>query len=259
MSKLLNLKTMLLGMLLLSAVACKSPTNDVKVVVDMNIMKYSALMRISDTKGATPQNVSLSISGTSANDIYEISGKKVFTVKDGVITLGLNPSVTPTNADVNYSVVISAPGYKTLTQPMSFKNGVNQQIIAVTLQKSTDDSAPIVATPVPVTPAPVSTPTSPGAPAVTMVTLDFTGHCANRTNLQIRPSLYVFYRAKGATAYQYLGYMTDGHMETTALTVGNSYDFQITYAGENYNVSGVVDKTSYQETFSMGNSICNTF
>jgi hypothetical protein len=252
MSKLLNLKTMLSGMLLLSVAACKSPVEDVKVVVDMNIMKYSALVHIGDTNGATPQNISVAIGGTSANDIYEISGKKVFTVKDGVITLGLNPSVTPTAAaDVNYTVVVSAPGYKSLSRPMAFKNGVMQQIITVTLQKVTDDNPPVASIPV-VTP--------PATPTSTNVILDFTGYCANRKNLQIRPSLYVFYRIKGSgAAYLYLGYMTNGHLETTALTVGKSYDFQITYAGENYNVSGTLDKTSYQETFTMGSSICNTF
>lgn len=252
MSKLLNLKTMVMALLLLSVAACKNPAEDVKVVVDMNIMKYSALLHIGDTNGATPQNISVAIGGASANDIYEISGKKVFTVKDGVITLGLSPSVTPgTTADVSYTVVISAPGYKVLTQPMSFKNGVLQQIIPVTLQKLSDENPPVVSAPV-VTPAP--TPTS------TKVTLDFTGFCANRTNLQIRPSLYVFYRLKGSgAAYVYLGYMTNGHLETNALTVGKNYDFQITYSGENYNVSGTVDKTSYQETFTMGSSVCNTF
>jgi len=356
MNKLYTYKITALIALLIVFVGCKNPGQDIKVVVNMDLMKYSALVHISDETGATPSNISLTMGGASGNDIYEISGKKSFPVKDGIITLGLGPSVNPTSAqDVNFTVTVTAPGYNTLTQPVTFKNGEMQQVVMVMLQKtptaatttpSSDASSapatttpatgtvtpvtsapattttpttstpatttpvttttpatgatttpvtstpsttiPVTTTPVttkPVTTTPATTTTTPttSTPATTTpatstpvtttpvttapvvaaipvnISLDFTGYCTNRPNLQIRPSLYVFYRLKDSgTAYSYLGFMKDGHLDTKLL-FNKVYDFQITYGGVNYTVTGRIEQTSYQSTFDMGTAVCATF
>lgn len=227
--------------------ACKKATTDIKVVVDMNIIKYSALVHITDANGNVPQGITMDVSGEQDSDVYEISGKKQFTVKGGFITLGLGPAVTPTASNpVKVSLTISAPGYQQLVQTLNFVADQKQQVVNVTLAKTgqTVTSKP---------------PTPPASTGVT-TTIDFYGYCANRTNLEIRPSLYVYFRQSGSDAqFQYLGYMQDGHIATDLLATGKTYDFQINYGGENYVVSQKIDQTYYSETFNMGSDVCNSF
>ncbi|GAB3922838.1 hypothetical protein [Mucilaginibacter myungsuensis] len=394
MKKLSLIKVLFAALITVSFAACKNAGEDIKVVVDMNIMKYSALLHIADATGVAPQNITLAMGGAAGEDIYEISGKKVFTVKDGIITLGLNPKVTPTtDHEVTYNVIIASAGYKSMTVAMSFKKGELQQMVNVTLEKITPANAstptttpvvpvetapvtttptvttpvtttpvtiapvttapvtvtpvvtapvtvtpivtapvtttPVVTTPItttpvvttPVTTAPVvtapatttpvvttpvattpvvtipvtttpvvttpvvtkpvtttpvvttpvtttpvvttpvvTTPvvTAPVEPTPVRVALDFTGYCTNKPNLKVRPSLYVFYRKKGAAAFQFLGFMKDGHLDAN-LALDVTYDFQITYAGQSYTISGRMADTSYSDSFNMGTALCSTF
>lgn len=251
MKKLLNLKTILLGMLLLSAAACKNPTTGIKVTVDMNIIKYSALVRTTDiTTGLVVPGTTMTITGTNAASIYEISGKQVYTVADGNITLGLDPKFNIAAGNATYTINVTAPGYKTTTYAATFVNGTLQQTINLSIAPTASTSTGGVYTP----PTPVTTSTH--------FVLDFNGYCANKTNLNVRPSLYLYFRdhnAAGPNPYVQLGYMDQGHIETNYLALGKTYDFQITYAGTSYLVTQEIDVTSYTLTFNMGDSICNSF
>ncbi|GAB3921083.1 carboxypeptidase-like regulatory domain-containing protein [Mucilaginibacter myungsuensis] len=250
MKKLLNLKTILLAVMVLGASACKNPTTDIKVTVDMNIMKYSALVRVTDNNGMVIPGVTLAVSGTNAASVYEISGKKNFTVKDGIVTLGLDPAFNINGGNAAFAVTVSAPGYKSFTQNVTFTKGTLQQTINLGL-------APTIST------SPGGTYTPPVPPKTsTRFVLDFNGRCANKSNLNVRPSLYLFFRestANNSNPFVMLGYMENGHIETDYLALGKKYDFQITYAGESYTVTQTIDVASYTLTFDMGTSICNSF
>jgi hypothetical protein len=242
-----NLKKAFPVMVLLLAFACKNPVEDVKIVVDTNIIKYSSLVHIIDDSGNIPANITLTVTGAMADNVYEISGKKALTVKDGIISLGLHPSVNPTaNNVVKFNVVINAPGYQQLTKEIQFVQDQFQQVVNLTLFKV---GTPVVDKPV-VTPVPTTT----------KVALNFKGRCANNTNLEIRPSIYVFFKESGSSApYQYLGYMDKGYIETFLLTTGKTYEFKITYSGENYTVTRKIEQTEYTEVINMSSSVCNTF
>ncbi len=239
---------MLLSALLLITNACKSPTTDIKVTVDMNILKYSALVHITDVNGIVPAGITLTLSGPAAGSIYEISGKKNFTVVGGIITLGLDPNVTPAvGADVQFSVVVTAPGYQTTTMPISFSNGKFQQVVNVAL--------------VLINVPPPTIPYTPPVPVVTSTHLvfDFNGYCANKPNINIRPSLYLFFRETGTNnGFALLGYMNQGHIETDYLALGKTYDFEITYNGQNYLVTQQIVNTNYTLTFNMGDVLCSS-
>jgi len=253
MKKLLNLKTILLGVLLLSVAACQNPTTGVKVTIDMNILKYSALVRITDaTSLAVIPGTTMTITGTNASSIYEISGKQVFTVADGNITLGLDPKFNIAGGNATFNVVVSAPNYRTLTQAITFTNGTLQQSINLGLVLATAPPAQTGGTYTPPTPTPTAT----------HFILDFNGHCASKPDLNVRPSLYLYFRdhsAPATTPYLQLGYMDGGHIETNYLAIGKTYDFQITYAGTSYLVTQEIDVPSYTLTFDMGTSICSSF
>ncbi|GAB2694504.1 hypothetical protein GCM10027037_17520 [Mucilaginibacter koreensis] len=242
------LKKGILALLLILPFACKNPTDNLKIVVDTNIIKYTALLHITDSAdpGKAPANTTITIGGSAASNIYEASGKKNFTVVNGVITIGLGPAASPTAGNpLSCTVQISAPGYTTTTQTVTFTADQTQQVINIPLVK-TGSTAPVVIPP----PAPTVNPD---------VSLDFTGTCSNKPDLLIKPSLYVFYRVNGSgAAYQYLGYMESGKITTKALALGKTYDFQITYGGQNYVVTQLIQQSGYALTLDMGTA-CNNF
>lgn len=234
--------------LVLFSVACKKPTDNIKVVVDTDIIKYTALIQVTDAANgvSVPTNATLTIGGNNANDIYEISGKKQFKLTNGIITIGPDPDGAPTaDKSSSCSVQISAPGYNTITKTVIFTADKKQQLLSIALVKLGS----------PVTGTPVAKP----QPVYDAVTLGFTGTCTNRKDVEIRPSMYVFYRESNSeTGYQYLGFIDKGNITVTALAKGKSYDFQLTYGGKNYTQTQLINQTSYDVKIDMG-SACNDF
>jgi len=250
MKKLLNIKTILLGVMLLSVAGCSTkPTDGVKVTIDMNILKYSMLVRVTDASFNVVAGTTMTITGTNASSIYEISGKKVFTVTDGNITLGLDPAFSIAAGNATFNINVTAPGYKTTTYAATFTSSTLQQSINLSIVLTASASTGGTATP----PVPVTT--------TTHFVLDATGTCANKSNLNVRPSIYLFFRdhATPTAPYLQLGYMDAGHLETNYLAVGKTYDFQMTYGGTSYLVTQSVDQTAVVLNFNMGDSICSSF
>ncbi|WP_183566147.1 hypothetical protein [Mucilaginibacter sp. SP1R1] len=233
---------------LLLVTACKKPTENLKIVVNTDIIKYTALIHVTDAAkpGVSPANATISITGNNADDIYEVSGKKQFKLTGGIIAIGPGPAATPTAADPESCIVqIKAPGYVTVSQPVTFNAGQQQQVVNISLVKSGSVNT--------------SVPAPKPPPVYEPVTLNFTGTCKSRTDVEIKPSIYVFYRETGTdAAYQYLGYMDKGNISVTALAQGKTYDFQLTYGGQNYMVSQQINLQSYDLTIDMG-TVCNDF
>lgn len=233
--------------------ACTKPTEGIKIVVDTNVIKYTALIHITDAAngGNPPAGVSLAVTGQDADQIYEISGKKNFTVAGGIISVGPTPALVPTaDRPVKFNIVVTAPGYTTVIQPVQISPGQAQQVISVSMAKTNMAGGGVTVTPA----TPVTA--TPGAAAVT---LTFVGTCANKDDFELHPSNYIFYRVHGAlTGYQYLGYMDKGQI-TASLLMGTTYDFEMNYNGVNYTVTQKIDQTSYSETIDMGTDVCSNF
>jgi len=234
-------------LLLLSAFSCKKPTENIKLVVDTDILKYTAFIRVTDAAtGTIPANAKITISGAAADNIYELSGKKNFNLVQGVVTIGLGPALTPTAANpVSCTATITATGYTTVTKTITFTADKSQQVINIQIAKAGSNTPPIVVPDPPVYPTPV--------------VLTFTGTCSNRRDFEIRPSVYIMFRETGSNLpYQYLGYMDKGVITTTALGQGKTYDVQTTFNGEDHKVTQKIELPSYSLTLDMGNA-CNNF
>jgi len=241
------IKSSLLVFLLLSILSCKKPTENIKLVVDTDILKYTAFIRVTDaTIGAIPTNAKITVSGAVADNIYELSGKKNFNLVQGVVTIGLGPALTPTVANpVSCTATITATGYTTATRTIIFTADKSQQVVNIQLNKIGSNSPPVI-----VPDPPVYT---------TPVTLTFKGKCSNRSDFEIRPSVYIMFRETGSSSpYQYLGYMDKGVLTTTALGQGKTYNFQTSFNGEDYSVTQKIESSSYSLTLDMGNA-CNNF
>lgn len=242
-----NVKKEITVFCILIIAACKNPTEDLKVVIDTDIIKYTALIHVADASngGPAPANTTISISGPAASDIYEVSGKKDIRLSSGVVTIGLGPGRVPEPGQpANITVEISAPGYNKVLRQVSFTVEKEQQIVNIGLIKTGSTKPPIVV---------------PPPPVYNSVTLNFIGKCSNRPDMEIRPSIYVFFRKAGTNnAFQYLGYMNKGNITTQYLAPGETYEFQIAFGGENYEVTQKIGMSNYTTAIDMG-SACENY
>lgn len=231
---------------------CTKPTKDIKVVINGSIIKYSAMIKVSDAASSTtiPPGLTIKVSGQDSSAIYEISGSKDLSFSSGIISLGPTPTRVPTaNDPVKFTVTISATGYKTVTQNIQINAGETQQAVSIGMAKNATKGSGTVT----VSTAPPATQTA----QTTAVTLDFTGTCSNKPDFEFKPSNYIFYKVDGSTdAYQYLGYMDNGII-TSQLQLGITYDFEFVYAGQTYTVVQDVNDVSYSETVDLGTDLCN--
>ncbi|MDQ8006050.1 MAG: hypothetical protein REI64_14705 [Pedobacter sp.] len=232
-------------MMVLGFIACKKPTENIKIVVDTDIIKYTALVQVTDaqTGNAAPANATITVVGENAANIYEISGKKEISLVQGMVTIGLHPNLAPTaEVPINTTVEIAAPGYTTQRKNISFTAAQRQQIVPIGISRVGNTAPPIVV---------------PPPPVYQDVSLNFTGTCPNRPDIEIRPSVYVSFKKTGGTEpYRYLGYMDKGNISTNLLALGETYDFQIVYGGQSYIVAQKIDQSSYNLTLNMAEA-CN--
>lgn len=232
-------------LLLLTLLACKKPTENIKVVIDTDIIKYTAMVNVTDaqTGNAAPANATLTAVGENAQHVYELSGKKNIKLVQGMVTIGLHPNVVPSpQSPIRTTVEVAAPGYTTQRKEIIFTAERKQQIVPIGISRVGNTQPPIVV---------------PPPPVYQQVSLNFTGRCPNRADVEIRPSVYVSFRKTGSNApFQYLGYMDKGVITTNLLALNESYDFQIVYGGESYQVSQLIAQSSYQLTIDM-TAACN--
>jgi hypothetical protein len=240
-----TIKTIQLAIIMITVVACTKPTENIKIVIDTDVIKYTALINVTDGQDGSPApaNASITISGAAAANIYELSGKKEIKLSSGIVTIGLHPSVVPTaDAPISVTAEINAPGYNKESRQVIFKAENKQQVVNIQLTKIGSTTPPVV---------------TPPPPVYNNVALTFTGRCPNRTDLEIRPSVYVYFKKSGTnTAFQYLGYMDRGAISTNLLEQNGSYDFQIVYGGETYRVTQKIEQTNYNLTIDMP-AACN--
>lgn len=234
-----------LCMMILGLAACSKPTENIKIVVDTDIIKYTALVQVTDaqTGNAAPANTTISVVGENAANIYEISGKKDIKLVQGMVTIGLHPNLVPTTANpISTTVEIAAPGYNTQRKNISFTAAQRQQTVPIGISRVGNTAPPIVV---------------PPPPVYQDVTLNFTGTCPNKPDIEVRPSVYVSFRKSGSTeTYRYLGYMDKGNISTKLLALGETYDFQIVYGGQSYTVTQKIEQSSYNLTLNMAEA-CN--
>lgn len=222
------------SVLLISLLGCKKPTENIKIVVDTDIIKYTAMINVTDaqTGNQAPANTSITILGAAAANIYEVSGKKDIKLTQGMVAIGLHPNVVPTATEpITITVEITAPGYNQHHKEITFTVAQRQQLVNIGITKVGNTEPPIVV---------------PPPPVYQEVSLNFTGQCPNRSDMQIRPSVYVSFKKSGATGgYQYLGYVDKGNITTNLLAQNETYDFQIVFGGEIYQTSQKIEQTSY--------------
>ena len=238
-------RTGILLLLIFTLYACQKPTENIKIVVDTDVIKHTAMINATDatTGNPAPKDATITISGTEAANVYELSGKKDIRLSSGMVTIGLSPNVQlVAGKPITVGVSIAASGYTRETKQVIFTAEQKQQVINIPLSKIGSTAPPIVL---------------PPPPVYNTVSLTFTGKCPNRGDLEIRPSVYVYFKKTGTSLpFQYLGYVDKGKISTEFLALNETYDFQIAFNGETYKVSQKIEQSSYDLDIEMG-SACN--
>jgi hypothetical protein len=114
----------------------KSPTDNIKIIINPDIIKNSMVVEITDAADSAthPANVTVGFSGQDANYIYETGGTKTFNVKNGVLAIGLGPQrVLTAGSPARFNITVSAPGYLPFTQALSISSTQQSQVIKLKL------------------------------------------------------------------------------------------------------------------------------
>lgn len=234
-----------LAFVMIAMSACKNPTEDIKLIIDTDIIKNTALINVTDaqTGNAAPNGVAITILGADAVNVYELSGKKNIVLTNGMVTIGLHPDVVPTtDKPITVSAEISGAGYNKETKQITFTAAQKQQVVNIPITKTGNTAPPIVLPPLPV---------------YNTTNLTFVGRCPNRNDLEVRPSVYVSFKKAGSSApFQHLGFMDKGNITTNLLALNETYEFQIVFGGVSYKTSQKIEQTSYNLVIDMPEA-CN--
>ena len=115
---------------------CKKPSENFDFSINADVFDNTVAVKLYDaaTPGIAPKNITLTIEGKSANGIYEISGRKEFKVVDGIISLGVHPSIAPTEGSpVEFVINVTAPGYLKVRMPVTVLLGQETKMVAISM------------------------------------------------------------------------------------------------------------------------------
>lgn len=238
-------KIIVIAFLVLALSACTKPTENIKLIVDTDIIKNTAMINVTDaqTGNSAPSNVNIAILGADAANVYELSGKKNITLTSGMVTIGLHPSIVPTaDKPITVTAEITGSGYNKETKQIVFTAAQKQQVVNIAITKTGTTAPPIVLPPLPV---------------YNSTSLNFVGRCPNRTDLEVRPSVYVYFKKIGQTdPFRLLGFIDKGNITTNLLALNETYDFQIVFGGSTYRTSQKIEQANYNLTIDMPEA-CN--
>ncbi len=93
-------------------------------------------------------------------------------------------------------------------------------------------------------------------PRPKVYTLNIKGTCPDRPNYTVRPSFYLYKRKTGSYYWEYLGYVRNGTLQTSALEMGQNYEFGTWYGGQWITINRTITQQDYNETVNLTASVC---
>jgi hypothetical protein len=124
------------GLIGLFSTSCDKVTQDLDLIVNADVIRYSVLVQVTEPSGALPTNLSISVTGEDAAAIYDIAGNKNLIISNGIISLGVHPRNEPTETDpIRFNVKLSGPNHLATTIPVTIKKDQFNQIKSGTVLK----------------------------------------------------------------------------------------------------------------------------
>ncbi|WDF68983.1 hypothetical protein PQ465_01080 [Sphingobacterium oryzagri] len=114
--------------------SCESPLKDFNLQISTEVISHSATLRLVNTNGTPITSATVTLVSGDTEDIYNLSGRKEFSLTDNLITFGVDPKRMPTAADpIRFRVQIVAPGYITQVVPVAITDastGIETVVLA---------------------------------------------------------------------------------------------------------------------------------
>lgn len=105
------------------AASCESPLKDFNLQISTEVIEHYATLRIVNASGAAVSNARITLVSGDTEDIYNLSGKKDFSLTDDLVAFGVDPKRTPTAAKpIRFRVQIAAAGYVTQVVPVAISD-----------------------------------------------------------------------------------------------------------------------------------------
>ncbi len=90
-------------------------------------------------------------------------------------------------------------------------------------------------------------------PKPTFLTFKITGVCANKPNIQIRPSFWVYFRPAGSNLdYTTLGQVVNGQGSTSGLQINQTYDFRAYFNNTTIDTTVTINTNNYDIQLELG-------
>ncbi|WP_134090049.1 hypothetical protein [Olivibacter sp. XZL3] len=113
---------------------CKDPLENVTLNITGDVINYSTVLQIEDGNGSPVNDIQVSISGADGDHIYNMEGYKQFTVAEGTLVLGVDPSYEPTaDRPTEFVVELRKSGYLTQKVPVTISMQQAPAIIQVNM------------------------------------------------------------------------------------------------------------------------------
>lgn len=115
---------------------CTKPTEGFTISINADVFDNVVAVKFYDAAkpGVAPANIKMNITGDNAQSIYEISGHKIFTVVDGVISLGLLPAAAPTEGrPATFVINATADGYLPVRIPVTILAGQATKLVTISM------------------------------------------------------------------------------------------------------------------------------
>ncbi|MEC3879333.1 hypothetical protein [Parapedobacter sp. 10938] len=120
--------------ILVGTQSCENPLKDVNILVSSEILQYTTMLQVSDTEGTPLSDLTVRITGRDAEYIYNLDGRKQFSLNDGLLGLGVHPEHQPTSGNpVVFRIELSGNGYLTQVIPVTIGDQQFSSVNAVSL------------------------------------------------------------------------------------------------------------------------------
>lgn len=115
---------------------CKDPLENLELNVNTEILHYTSMIQIEDGNGNPVSDINARIIGRNASVIYNLSGYKDFSVKGGLLGLGVHPENEPSqNQPVSFEVELGGGGFLTQVVPVVISENQPYSVRTVNMLK----------------------------------------------------------------------------------------------------------------------------
>ena len=113
---------------------CSDPYKDLDIRVDTNVFKYTTVVEVKSSNGASLDNATVTLKGADADKIYNTEGRKIFKISGGLLVLALDPKAEPTEGNpIRFSVDVSASDYLPVSIPVTISEGQNSGLVSAVM------------------------------------------------------------------------------------------------------------------------------